>query len=474
VSGTALGALLAAAGLVPLLATSQPRLRLAGFVAWTLGIVVLAADLLHSPISRFRVDATDHPPLAAGAILAAIAFLVVGGWLVQRWPWLLLLGAVLAAPARIPVHAGGADANLLVFLYAVIAAGWAATAWELLRGAERAPELGRLGQAAAALVGWMAISVLWTADTHQAGVEMLFFVLPFAFLLARLGALRPGLRELRWAFIAQVALGLVFTAVGAYQHLTHHVFWNPKIIVANDYAAFFRVNSLFWDASIYGRFLAVTIVLLAAVCIYRGFSWWLIGLIAVLFGGMYLAYSQSSLLALAAGCLFLGATVWPRRATIVVLAVTAVAGAVALVVALGSHSANSVSSDRSHLLDLGKRVIRHHPFGGAGMGGFARAALEGTVHPGRVGSAASHTTPVTVLAELGPVGLALYVWLLFTAFVAGLMRPLHPLRLALLAALVVILAHSLFYNAFFEDPATWILLALLPTVTTTPASKAAA
>jgi hypothetical protein len=91
-----------------------------------------------------------------------------------------------------------------------------------------------------------------------------------------------------------------------------------------------------------------------------------------------------------------------------------------------------------------------------------------------VGSAASHTTPVTVLAELGPIGLALYVWLLFTAFVAGLVRPLHSLRLTLLAALVVILAHSLFYNAFFEDPTTWILFALLPTVTTPPAPKAPA
>jgi len=39
----------------------------------------------------------------------------------RRWPALVLLAVVAAAPARIPLHAGGEQANLLVPLYAVIA-----------------------------------------------------------------------------------------------------------------------------------------------------------------------------------------------------------------------------------------------------------------------------------------------------------------------------------------------------------------
>ena len=66
-SGAELGSVIAAAGLVPLLCAADLRLRAAGFVAWTAGIVVLAADLLHSPIARVRVQVTDRPALAAGA-----------------------------------------------------------------------------------------------------------------------------------------------------------------------------------------------------------------------------------------------------------------------------------------------------------------------------------------------------------------------------------------------------------------------
>ena len=54
-----------------------------------------------------------------------------------------------------------------------------------------------------------------------------------------------------------VAAALAYALVGAYQWGTRDVFWNPGVIVSNTYAPFFRVNSLFWDPSIYGRFLVV-------------------------------------------------------------------------------------------------------------------------------------------------------------------------------------------------------------------------
>ena len=100
----------------------------------------------------------------------------------------------------------------------------------------------------------------------------------------------------------------MFAAVALWQFATKDVFWNPKIIVGNEYAAFFRVNSLFCDASIYGRFMAVTIVLLAGVAIYRRISPRLLVLIALLFAGHVHAPTRSrAMLALAAGALVLGA-----------------------------------------------------------------------------------------------------------------------------------------------------------------------
>jgi hypothetical protein len=192
VSGSAAGSLIAVAGMVPLLVATRPLLRALGLALWTAGVGVLAADLLHSPISRLRVEATDRPLLAVAAILVGGLLLAAAAFVVHRRPWLLLLAAVAAAPARIPVHAGGAEANLLLPLYVVIAAAWLAAAWEIVRGTERPPELGRLGWAVAAFMAWSGITMMWTADEHQGAVSMLFFLLPFGFLLTRLAALRPA------------------------------------------------------------------------------------------------------------------------------------------------------------------------------------------------------------------------------------------------------------------------------------------
>jgi hypothetical protein len=70
--------------------------------------------------------------------------------------------------------------------------------------------------------------------------------------------------------------------------------------------------------------------------------------------------------------------------------------------------------------------------------------------------------PVTVAAELGLPGLILLGWLLAALALAALRRgPERDARLLLGIGLLVILVHSLFYAAFFEDPLTWGLAALL-------------
>ena len=76
--------------------------------------------------------------------------------------------------------------------------------------------------------------------------------------------------------------------------------------------------------------------------------------------------------------------------------------------------------------------------------------------------AASHDTPVTVVAESGLVGLALFVWTLVAAFVCLARTRGDPFTqrvvLAVALALTAIGVHSLFYDHFFEDSTTWALL----------------
>jgi O-antigen ligase len=74
--------------------------------------------------------------------------------------------------------------------------------------------------------------------------------------------------------------------------------------------------------------------------------------------------------------------------------------------------------------------------------------------------AASHDTPVTVAAETGLPGLALFAFLLVAAFRQAFRRA-GQVGLVSGLALAAIFCHSLFYNAFFEDPMTWMLFGLV-------------
>jgi hypothetical protein len=76
---------------------------------------------------------------------------------------------------------------------------------------------------------------------------------------------------------------------------------------------------------------------------------------------------------------------------------------------------------------------------------------------------------VTVLAELGPLGLVAYLALVGSiAWAAFRPGPDRLLRFGLAAALAAVLTSSLFYNAYFEDPASWILTALIVSVAALP------
>jgi hypothetical protein len=458
---TDIAAIVAAAGLCALLVTTRPDVRRAGVLTWAGGAVWLASDLLDSSLHRIGTLLADHPAVGVVALAAAAGALLAAAVVVHRMPWVFMVACVVAAPVRIPIHVGSDDARLLLPLYGVLAAGALATLYDVLRGAET-PRVGPVTRALAAILLLSAVSLLWAADGHQGAVDMLFFYLPFGFMTVRIAQLDCSGLGMRAALAAQVGLALLFAAVGLWQEAVHRVFWNPGVETSNAYRSFFRVNSLFWDASVYGRFLAVTLILLAGIAIYRGLTPPVIAVMAVLFAGLYFTYSQSSFLALAAGALALGACVWPWRVTAGVLVAGAVAAAGILAVEVAGSSANRASGGRSHLVELGWRVIRHHPVLGAGLGGFAKAAVAGTEHPYRLKGAASHTTPVTVAAELGPLGIAAYGWLLGALAWAGLAGRRAPgVSRTLFAALVAIFASSLFYNSFFEDPTVWLIAGLL-------------
>jgi putative inorganic carbon (hco3(-)) transporter len=455
---------LGAAGLALLLAAPRRDLRLAGLVGWALGCAGLAASLAPN----------GHRALLAAAAVAGAIAAVAGAWLLVRWPWLVALAALACVPARVTVKISGTDANLLVPMYGVVAAAALALAWQLRREDARSRELGPLALPLAAFVLWSGLSLAWTRDLREGSIELLAFYFPFGLLAVSLARL-PWRREwLGWLWVLLVAMAVVFAVVGIYQYETRDIFWNPKVQIGNAYAPFYRVNSVFWDPSIYGRFLVLAILASLALVlegVVRRIAIGATAAIAVAFAGLVLSFSQSSFVALAVGVGVIAWFAWGRRTLALLGVVAAVVLLAALVMpSVRNHSLNRASGGRFELVTNGAAIAAHHPVHGVGIGGFKKAYAKRTGLEGKEPkAAASHDTPVTVGAETGFVGEALYLWLLVAAFLLLLRAARHrvgAVALILAASLAAVVVHSLFYNAFFEDPMAWGALGLAPLAAT--------
>ncbi len=133
-------------------------------------------------------------------------------------------------------------------------------------------------------------------------------------------AVRAAARRASWTrelllrcLAVAVGLAVVFAGVGFVEYYRKSLFLNPKVVAANQYDNYFRVNSVFFDPNIYGRFLALVMIGPddgGAVGTYAGARSLLGGLVlAWLLCGLVTSFSQSSIAAL-----LLGLAVSPRGA----------------------------------------------------------------------------------------------------------------------------------------------------------------
>jgi O-antigen ligase len=224
------------------------------------------------------------------------------------------------------------------------------------------------------------------------------------------------------------------------------------------------VTSLFRDPSLYGRHLVLAIAVVLVALLLGRLHWAAAAaLIGFIWAGLYFSYSQSSMVALAVITLGLAAVTGDRRVRMTI-AGTAVAlalvAAALLAVELRDESARRVTGDRSRRVDLTTQVFRDQPVAGVGIGAQPGESRKRSARFGPISNFVSHTTPVTIAAELGLVGIALYLALLSGAarLVYEVWRREQALGLALAAALVALFVHALFYSGFFEDPITWVAL----------------
>ena len=484
VEGTvALAAAVAAAGVLVL---RDPRAR-----AWAMPVALLLALAAVGLISGSELteDLSGRASLVAvGGAVGAVVVLALAVAFVKRPGW-FVLAVIFTLPFRIPVPTGSDDtASLLVPLYGVLAAGVLAHLWRVSRGqAEDVlrddPRAQRVLQALAIVVVLYALQAYYSSDLEHAVKTLGFFYVPFAIGMRLLVDIRWSRRLVLQALGITVGLALLFAAVGFVEWATGRLLIsNEKVLSANDLKPYFRVNSLFFDPNVYGRFLALVMVVLAGVLLWaparRDVARVAVGL-ALLWAALVLTLSESSFAALLVGLAVLAALRW-RSLPVIAVCGAAVAIGLALIVLapaqLGVNtdsfsSLNETSSGRAKLVRGGLKMAGDRPLTGFGSGSFAIEYRERErVLSSRI-SAESHTIPITVTAEQGVIGLVAYGWLLFAAFellFGGLKRTLRRreptvvlvARCVVAAAFCALLLHTFVYAAFLEDPLTWTLLAM--------------
>jgi O-antigen ligase len=441
-----------------------------------------------------------------GALLA-VALLA---WIMRSDPRAFPVLAVLALPFRLPISAEGRTVNLLLPLYAVVAAGtlvhllpWAFAPRSRPVGDSRAFPVGEGGgdstDGAAAdwrarwrsgayewlrppvALDWLLLAAVvfyalqsgYSSDFGKAAENLAFFYLPFGLLYLLLrGA--PWTRELLLVCLGvTIALAVIFAGVGFVEYFRKSLFLNPKVVAADEYSNYFRVNSLFFDPSIYGRFLAMVMIAVTTVVLWargRREQWLGAAVLAWLLLGLITSFSQSSIAALLLGLAVLAAWHWDLRSTVYVsLALAAIALVVVIAAPPSLHfglkgaggSADNATSGRTKLISGGLKLFADRPLFGFGSGSFE---TEYKRHGGGTAlnaTSASHTIPITVAAEQGIVGLVLYVTLVLTALLTlfrGAGR--SPPRIALAACFAALLLHTWVYADFLEDPMTWTLLGI--------------
>jgi O-Antigen ligase len=528
------GVVIAAAAAAAVIQLPAGRIRsLAMLIALVLFPTLILGDQWHShQIADLRHQTSRLVALGVLALSAAALL----AYVFRRWPILLPLTIVAALPFRVPLHAGGDTANLLVPLYLVIAGGVLSRAldewqhgWGVglgpgsfagRRSSLGEPAIGKTRRRAqidpptllpyvlAGFVLLYALQVLYSPDFSKGLQNVCFFFVPFSLVYGLLRDVSWDKKLLTLVLWVVAIEAVCFVAVGSVEWATRSLFWNDQVIRSNEFHTYFRVNSMFWDPNVYGRYLALVAVVAMSALLWareRKTSVLLTALVFVLWLGLFPTFSQSSFAALLAGLAVLAALKWSLRWTLAAVGAFLVLGVLMVLLTGGRASLNRINIDtsgRANLVSGGIHLFAERPLYGYGSGSFPKAYRE-HVETHKAPVSVSHTEPITIAAEQGILGAAAYLALVLTALwtmAAGLWRfwpagpvagrggpaggprsvldPPHPTpptgehaksgpspidllvgRAAVLATFVALLVHTMAYAGFFEDPITWVLLA---------------
>jgi O-antigen ligase len=449
--------------------------------AWLLLLGSLVSrDDLSTLADRLDTPARLGAVIGAGIVTLAVSLLAIR--IVLRRPALWLVLLAVAMPIRVPISFGGTrDGNLLLPLYWVVAVGLIALVWGRARGRldvlfERSTPL---DVPIAAFVAFSLTSTLWSGDIEEATVKAVFFYIPFILLYRILvDWWTLAANPLRAVAFTTIGLAAAAAVVAVGQYATRTTWWNDTLEQGNVYNRFFRANGIFFDPNILGRYLMLALLATVAYAwvAQRGRDLAVLGVLAALIAaGLVVTFSRSSALGLMVALALVAFRAFGWRRTLVAGAV-----AVALIggpaVAFNENVRDKATSlerlagageGRFRLAEGGVDLWKMEPVVGVGLGAFSERYRDSLPRRQQLNTRVviSHTAPVTVLAEVGAVGFALFL-ALFAAIGAVLWRssrqgePGGWAQWTVLTMITGIFVHSLLYSALLEDPYLWALAAI--------------
>lgn len=330
-----------------------------------------------------------------------------------------------------------------------------------------------------AFLAWAALSLLWAEDPGQAATAVYRFALNLALFLIVFTAVRHS-RHAVWVVSAFLAGALITALYG--------LLVPAEPVSAADIS---RLGGVGGDPNELAASLVAALSLAAAFMagLHRSAAGRMFGAGALIIctAGVLLSFSRTGLVALAMALLVAVAFGgrWRPAAAVLLLAITlgvgAYVGFFASPVARERVTELDGGTGRSDIWVVGGRMISDKPLHGVGAGNFPVSSVHYLLEPGPIEDAefivdtpkVAHNMYIGIWAELGAIGLALFLTLvgfgLTCAARAALLFKraddvaMELLARCLVAALVAMLAAGAFLSQEFSKQ-LWLLLALGPSL----------
>ncbi len=416
-------------------------------------------------------------------ILALLLSLLVILYLAWKRPGTLvsLLAAAIAFDISTEfypsLHLLGRELGTVSLTRLVTMGVFAAALYQLWRSRERRAGFRRLLRqplsiAVLIYIGVGAFSVIYSIGRGQTVLEVIRLLSLFALFLG-LGVLIDG-TQVRRVFQAVHWVGLALVPLALYEAATRRFIWHSSL--AEGQIA--RVNATFVDPNIFARYLVLAITAnLVLQLTAKGSSRkavYYASLFALL-GGLAVTLSRSGIVTLACVLAALAILV-PKRDILLPMGLLAAAG-LAIVLSRPTvlnrlstlkEGLAALDAQRQYLWQASFAMFKSHPVFGVGLGGFQKSFLThySALKTVPEGATLSHTTILTIAAELGSMGLLalLYVWICLLKLIINLRaKPLQDYAYGVGYFLWVgtVFISSQSEARFFEDPIIWISMAML-------------